>query len=292
VPGTELIWATKLGCIDTQTEKWIVHSPIMSQPENSVNGFQKLRDLPFALKMALGGCIVLSALELFVLFQQFAGLKIDSGVATLFGAILGLGIVGWQTSRGFQNLIRSQENQSRIEREARLHRAELEQAAEARTEEKQRSALLGALRAEIAYLFGAVTDAAGHVHVIIAIEKALIQRGRPSSTKAITLHSFEAPVFNANISALGLIGAYLGADIIKVLSRANGKEVKITQDEPMPHDVVLMLYEGNLSSLRKWASDLHHVALRILSYENGTHDPGTLSVTEQSRYAELKVDET
>lgn len=55
----------------------------------------------------------------------------------------------------------------------------------------------------------------------------------------------------------------------------------------MPHEAVIMIYKGNLRHLQRWTSDLHHVAMRILSYENGNTDPGTLIETQATRYAEL-----
>jgi hypothetical protein len=225
---------------------------------------------------------------LFVTLAFSGASKIDPGIATLCGAVVGLSVVAWQARAGFQNLIKSQENQARIEREARLHRSQLDELAEDRKTQRERAILLAALRAETAYLYGAVSEAQSHIAGLITIERALIKRGQPSTNKSLALHSFDAPVFKENISHLGLIGAYLGADVIKVLSRANGKDIKFTLDQPMVHDVVLMIYEGNYSSLQKWASDLYHVAMRILSYENNTADPGTLIETEAKRYAELK----
>jgi hypothetical protein len=249
---------------------------------------KRIADLPWPLKVAFGAATGLSAIELFVLFQQYTGLKIDPGLATLVGAVIGLAIVGWQTSRGFSNLIKSQENQARLEREGRLHQAEIEQTAEARKEQKDKAALLGALRAEIAHLYGTVADAERNVWLLAQMTKALKDQQQPAATKTIAFHVFDAPVFKANIDNLGVLGAYLGADIIKVLSRANGKEVKLHQEQPMPHDAVITIYEGNRRTLQKWASDLYHVAMRILSYENGTPDPGTLIETEAQRYAEIK----
>lgn len=249
---------------------------------------RKIGDLPIAFKVALAGCAILSLIEVLVLFQQLAVVKIDSGLATLVGAIVGLCVVAWQTGQGFKNLIRSQENQAQIAREARLHQAELEQEAMGRQQQQDRATLLGSLRAEIASLFGAVTDAQKHVWTLALIAKAIKKSGQSPSTKVIALHTFEAPVFKASISNLGILGANLGADVIRVLSKANGKEVKFQQEIALPHDVVITLYEGNHAALEKWASDLYHVAMRIRAAEDGTPDPGTLVETQDERYAELK----
>jgi len=262
----------------------------LSQQATLKSLIQEVTRIPKVVLIAFVSSLALLAFDavLLVTIAFSASSKIDQGIATLCGAVIGLSVVAWQARIGFQNLVKSQENQARIERDARLHQAELQQSGEERTERKRKAALLGALRAEIAYLFGAVSDAENHIHGLILIERALMARGLPSSTKTITLHSFTAPVFQANIPNLGLLGAYLGADIIKVLSRANGKELKIELQEPMPHDVVLVIYDGNHSSLQKWASDLFHVAMRIRAEEDGTPDPGTLGDTQEKRYAQPK----
>jgi hypothetical protein len=252
----------------------------------------KANKVPRVVWIAFVGSLALLAFDslMFVTIAFSSSSKIDPGIATLCGAVIGLSVIAWQAGVGFQNLIKSQENQARIEREGRLHRAELEQEAEARVIERRRTDLLAALRAEIVALFGALSMAAYHVRNLIMIEKALQRTGKPSQTKLIRLNSFEAPVFTANISNLGLLGANLGADVISVCSLANGKEVKFEHEQPMPHDMVLMIYQGNLRSLEKWQSDLHHVAMRILANENNTADPGTLIETQDKRYAEITID--
>jgi hypothetical protein len=247
---------------------------------------KQLTDLPAVLKLAFVASIGLLAFDLVMLVSIVlsGSAKIDSGIATLCGAVIGLSVVAWQTGKGFQNLIQSQENQARIEREGRLHRAELDELAAARKLTHDREVLLGALRAEIVYLFGEAITAERHVRGLLKMQNFLKDRGSPALIKELGLRTFDAPVFKANIHNLGLLGAHLGADIIKVLSRANGKETKITHDQPIPHDTVVYIYEGNMDWLRKWASDLHHVGLRLLAAENQTADLGTLAETQKERY--------
>ena len=173
---------------------------------------QQVTQIPKVVWIAFVFSIALLALDavLFVTIALSASSKIDPGIATLCGAVFGLSVVAWQARIGFQNLIKSQENQARIERDARLHQAELQQVAEERAEEKKKAMLLGAIRAEIAYLFDAVSVAENHIYGLILIEKAIMASHRPSSTKTIAFHSFTAPVFQANIPNLGLLGATLG----------------------------------------------------------------------------------
>jgi hypothetical protein len=237
---------------------------------------KQVTQLPWIVWLAFVSSIALLAFDavLFVTIGFSASSKIDPGIATLFGAVIGLSVVAWQARIGFQNLIKSQENQARLEREGRIHRAELEQHAEARIEERRRADLLGALRAEIAYLFRAVSEAERHVLGMIMIQKAIMKRDMPLSTKVIALHSFDAPVFKANIPNLGLIGAYLGADIINVLSRANGKEVKFTTEQPMPHEAVLMTRaiippsENGVLIYTTWLCAFYRMRIILLTLEH------------------------
>lgn len=158
---------------------------------------EQVAHLPLVVWIAFISSLALLAFDaiLLVIIALSTSSKIDPGVATLCGAVIGLSVVAWQARVGFQNLIKSQENQARIEREGRLHRDELDQAAEARAIVQKRADLLGGLRAEIAYLYSAVAAAEQHVYGLILIENALHRAGKPSQTKAIALHTFDAPIF-------------------------------------------------------------------------------------------------
>jgi len=79
---------------------------------------------------------------------SFSG-KVDPGLATLIGAIVGFSIVAYQARAGFMNLIRSQENQAKLEREARVHQMELDEEARKIVEVAERKTLMAALRAEL-----------------------------------------------------------------------------------------------------------------------------------------------
>jgi hypothetical protein len=253
---------------------------------------QGISRLPNPLKVALVAVCALGTIELFVLAGQFNVAKIDQGLATLCGTIVGLGIIAYQTNQGFANLIKSQENQSRIERDARLHTAELRAAEKAANLIHEKQKLLSALRAEIASLHSAVYDFAAGMRNFILLYRALHKQGTPSTIKKLTFGSFDAPIYRANISSLGLLGTSLGADIIKVLGKANGKLfISDESPTPFPLDMVAKLYEGQADSYVKWCSDLFQVAMRIRAVEEGTPDPGTLVETQAKRYAELTLSE-
>lgn len=143
---------------------------------------------------------------------------------------------------------------------------------------RDRALLLSAIRAELAALHWEVYEAKQNSDKYGAMHRMLVQHHRPDNTRAVLMPSFDAPIFKANIGNLGLLGTSLGADVIRVLSRADGKvKTAPPTEKPMPNDMVAMLYEAYSASLEQWRANLHHVAMRILATENGTPDPGTLN---------------
>lgn len=80
-------------------------------------------DFPRWMRALLALTLILLFCELIVLIAPIPHLlqtwswKIDPGIATLIGAIVGLYIVGMQARAGFSNLIRSQEHHAAIERQ-------------------------------------------------------------------------------------------------------------------------------------------------------------------------------
>lgn len=217
---------------------------------------------------------------------SIGGLKIDPGTATLFGAVIGLCVVAWQTNRGFQNLVRSQENQSRLEREARLHRYELERAGSKDDEEREKRLLLSGLRAEIVSLHSAAFASAQSHQQYALLYKAMHEHGAPATIKEFTINGYKAPFYKENISKLGLLNVNLAADIIKVYSMVYDDR-KVVWEKAAPNSVVSVAYGTGAVLAYKFNADLYHVAMRIRSFEEGTADPGTLSKTEAMRHAEL-----
>jgi hypothetical protein len=217
---------------------------------------------------------------------SMSGLKIDPGTATLFGAIVGLCVVAWQTGKGFQNLIQSQENQSRLEREARLHRYELERAGRQDDEDRERRMLLSGIRAEIVSLHRAAFNAAQTQRQFALLYKAMHENNAPTSMKEFTINGYKAPYFNQNIAKLGLINVSLAADIIRVYSMMF-EDRKVVWEKAAPNSVVSIAYATGSVSAYRLNADLYHVAMRIRAFEEGTTDPGTLATTEAERHKDL-----
>jgi hypothetical protein len=190
---------------------------------------QKFLKLPKALKVLLVTNAILLAFNIFLLVSIYAipSWKIDSGIATLVGAVIGLCVVAWQTSRGFRNLIKSQESQAQIDRIARIHQAEIDKDAEGQARTRARTSLLVGLRAEMV-----------HLHAKMLNSEDLAQRlqksfekyppNQVSATNKLEFDTFHAQVFEANINNLGLLPISLASDIICVLARADGESTRHT----------------------------------------------------------------
>lgn len=247
-----------------------------------------IRQLPLVMKIALGAMLALLGLNALILggLTLSSSSKIDPGLATLCGAIIGLSVIGWQARLGFQNLIKSQENQARLERKARLHQAEIEENARIAEERRKRTYLLSALRSEIVYLHREARDAETLSAAMVPIYEDYARKGAGNVTGPIPLKSFDAPIYRASITNLGLLGVSLGSDVVAVLSYADGKSKDFKPNQSMTNDFIATLYKGNAQLLKHWRQDLYHVAMRIRAVEEGTPDPGTLISTERERRKE------
>jgi hypothetical protein len=147
---------------------------------------RKVLRLPIELRVALAATLAAFALNVVWAYTQESW-KIDPGTATLLGAIIGLAIVARQTRNGIANLVRSQNNQAELDRKARLHQAEIEQAAAQRLMENERATLLSALRAEIVGLHNAACNAENIATRFAEIANSMARQGHQSTSKMITL---------------------------------------------------------------------------------------------------------
>jgi uncharacterized membrane protein YebE (DUF533 family) len=121
-----------------------------------------LKALPASMKLILIGCLALTAFSatIAILIMFSSGFKLDPGLATLTGSVIGLGIIAYQARLGFANLTRSQANQAELDREARLHKAELDDASATIRERRERALMHAAIRAELVGLLAEAHNSA------------------------------------------------------------------------------------------------------------------------------------
>jgi hypothetical protein len=250
-----------------------------------------LKALPASMRVVL---ILASALTAFSAVTAFilvfaSGYKLDPGLATFTGAIIGLTVVGWQTNRGFKNLVRSQANQATLDRQARIHQAELDREAKEADQTREHEILLQGLWAEIISLDAELREDLFNVRMFAEMHKSYRKRGIANTVKGISFKSHNAPYYKANIQKIGLLGPSLGADVIKVLSRADGSSHLYAQDTILSNDTMITMYDGNADSLMDWRDELAHVAKRINALVHNHPDPGSLAATSKQRGEALKV---
>jgi hypothetical protein len=249
----------------------------------------QLADFPRWLRALFAVFLILfffNALYALAFFIAIWHLRIDPGVATLMGAIVGLGIVAWQARAGFTNLIRSQEHRADIETKARQHQHTLDVERKARRTDEETRVLMAALRAEIVGLMDHAQTAMQHSITMHALLAKMAAAKAPNSTKSIRWPTFNAPVYQASVSKIGLLGASLGADVVRVMTKPGIAVPPVEFNRPISNEMLATLYDGMADGMREWFADLHHVAMRIRAREEGTLDPGTLKAKRQQEKAE------
>jgi hypothetical protein len=244
----------------------------------------RFRRLPLELKIALFAMITAFILNVIWALNQTSW-KIDPGTATLFGAVIGLAIIGQQAKRGFTNLIKSQRNQSELDREARLHQVELDQLKQTEEEKHKLNSLANALWGEVYALYFQVSDVYQANIMFAKIAEAMAKQRTAPFSKKLAFPAFDAPVYKANITNLGLLPPGIAADVILVMTRAKGGENHtIEQETPISHDMAKTLHSGFADTLKDWRDDLLHVSKRLSSIINQqTLDPGSLYDAQQAR---------
>jgi hypothetical protein len=107
-----------------------------------------------------------------------------------------------------------------------------------------------------------------------------------NSTKSIRWPTFNAPVYQASVSKIGLLGASLGADVVRVMTKPGITVPAAEFDRPISNEMLAKLYVGMAATMEEWWADLCHVAMRIRAREEGTPDPGTLMEDQTKRRQE------
>ncbi|HWL06708.1 MAG TPA: hypothetical protein VNQ99_17530 [Xanthobacteraceae bacterium] len=214
---------------------------------------------------------------------------IDQGLATLFGAFFGLSVVAWQTERGFKNLVKAQAAQAKLDRESREHAFALQMKADADNAERELRALLSAFWAEIIAVQSAVTEQVQATRLWGYMIKSIMEAGRPAAGWNVFKQvGFEAPIYQANAAKIGIINPSLGADIVRVLSKASSSAIETKFEEGIDYGTVFTLYQAREQYLVEWLSELNLVASRIAAANNGHPDPGTLASTLAVRKANFE----
>jgi len=207
--------------------------------------------------------------------------KLPQPIATLVAGIVGLGVVGWQTRRGFENLIKSQEHRAKLDEEARLHQASLAEIQKDKEIERNRKMLAGALRAELVAGMSTVSQ----YRQLFAVQAQFYKR-YPEHRGKVMVGTFSAPIYKANIGRLELLGPSIAADVIMVFSKTN-VEVDTESLPEADGSILASLYQNAAESQKEWLDDICHVCERLKSIEFGSPDPGILIQARQARVSTM-----
>jgi hypothetical protein len=221
------------------------------------------------------------------ILKDFAG-----PLATLVGAIIGLSVVAWQTRRGFRNLIASQEHRAAIERDARADQARIQREIAAEQLDREKMALAAALTGELFSLWHQIEDA-----TIIPKAQSIMLAGAQGTREAmLPIFRIRVPIYEANISKLGLLGSSLAGDVARVFSRATISSSTSPDEQKTPRmDVKIYkaIIDGFVQSNSEWLEDISYVIKRLSALERGTSDdPGPLYLLEQERERKRKTQPT
>ncbi|MBB3020655.1 hypothetical protein FHR70_003741 [Microvirga lupini] len=200
--------------------------------------------------------------------------RLPQPIATLIAGIVGLGTIAWQTRRGFQNLIASQEHRAELDRAARLHQAELTDLQSEKQSDRQRRTLAAAIHAELIALLPQVHNTQQYLLLQqhIFLEMAKIDKDKKTDFR---LPQFRTTVFESALPNIGMLGPSTAGDVISVYSL-----LRLNMDPPVIKDSPVQFLASLVESLTKTYSNLGgeivHVGSRLTHVQFGTADPGTL----------------
>jgi hypothetical protein len=212
--------------------------------------------------------------------------EIDSGWATLIAAIIGVMIVSWQARLGFQSVIKAQRQQAELDRDARIHQAELAKQEQIAKEKTTLKTLSSALSGELS----AATTALGNSVVAMQMQKAIFEQVGddipPFEYDAFgTFPKLETKIFDANIRDLGLLGPSTASDVVEVYQFLNFPRGR-SSTSALTGKLLAAALDAQIAAIRSWQKDTWHVQRRLLSNFGSGEDPGPLYFERERRQKE------
>ena len=207
-----------------------------------------------------------------------------SGWATLLGLVLGLSAIAWQTSRGFKYLIASQKNQAELDRKAMLERADLDRQAHLHQAQIEVEATENNRKQEAKVLAAALlgellirskqhaSSRAGLLLMKFMLERLAAEGSKPTSPTVIARTA--TPVFDANVSKMGLLPPSLASDVTEVFAML---AVELNWPAQVDPRMLATALEETGNNIPNQVRDMAHVCQRLLVFQTGESDPGPLS---------------
>jgi hypothetical protein len=232
---------------------------------------------------ALAVGIFLSIRPVFQLLENALQNGISPSGATLIAAILGFSAVAWQTRQGFKNIVKSQDNQARLDRESREDQSRIAHQHKLDDWNHEKRALAASLCGELS----AAATRLFNTRPILSIQKLVYQQiGDAVSSQPVRVASYlsssEPRIFAANAARIGVLGPSIASDVVEMYQILlwSGEVPAATT---LTGTQISKLFEAQLEALDDWIQDQHHVNLRLLSLYGSQEDPGPLYFERQKR---------
>jgi hypothetical protein len=202
-----------------------------------------------------------------------------ASLATLTVGVIGVLGVGWQTNRGFRNLIRSQEHRARIEKQAREDQATLDEKARAHERQFETRVIAASIHAELIGLKPRIEYLLTNYKTRLALLKVAKEdsaRGRATNNRLYTLSivKIRTPVFDQYAEKLGQLGISIAADVILVYSDIQHSEGH--PDINLTLDFAIGAYTAIVQRFEAWPAEIELVAKRLGAVQGLWPDPGNL----------------
>jgi hypothetical protein len=255
----------------------------------------RIADFPFWLRFVVVITLGLLAINIFFFFGPFVALvtwanSINAGLATLIGSLIGLSILAIQTRIGFRNLIASQEHRAEKERDARADQARIERETRAEETDRDKKALASALAGELLSVWYQLRNAGIWYKAQELMLEGLKAAGEKNYSGSLTLTTCPTPVYDANVSKLGLLGSSVAGDVARVFSRVATRSPK-PESHSMMIDAWIKIFKAMADNQDEWLEDVSHVVSRLYALEHGTPLPRPLSELERERQAKKQAAE-
>lgn len=182
--------------------------------------------------------------------------------------------MAWTTQKGFKNLISAQSHRAYIERQAREHQRDLNDASEVLRKNDKLKTVASAILAEFIVLLSDIHERQNALSTQIQILGLLGDKAQKSS---LQFHrpAWHLPIWEKLNGEIGILGASHAADVFNIYGRTRlkdpGNEIFFPNS-----DMAIEVYSHMREELHKWSLDLLHVTSRLSAIIFDTADPGPL----------------
>ena len=160
-----------------------------------------------------------------------------------------------------------------LDRQARLHQAQIEAEAAENNRQQGAKVLAAALLGELLVRSKQhASSRAGLLLMRLMLEKLAAEGGKPTSPTVIARTA--TPVFDANVAKMGLLPPSLASDVTEVFSMLAVERNWPAQVDPR---MLVAALEETGNHIPNQVHDMAHVCQRLLAFQTGESDPGPLS---------------